>query len=623
MISFFPEPYKDEILYSLIARYHYYIKNNDLKDTLNEVFDTENTIATLEFPAKLYYLENALPKELGFSCEYFINNHTIFPVYEPFLPEKRKVEIQHTMKFEDGKGIKAKIGMIAGSIGKNENLIYCPICAENDINIYGEAYFHRLHQVEGVMVCPEHKCFLKKYNIKQNDVSRIRFIKFCPDNNDLQDINYIEDYKMLKLIDVANGVKYLLENCLVNYNMSKVHDKYIKLLNNKGLITPSGRIRQKKLYEEFVSFYPKELLMQLNSCINFSNEYNWLKVALRSPKRVTHPLRNILIILFLTEDLKNFFTEECSKHRKQQVFPCLNPVCKNYKKLVIKKYSISTDSKTDEKVGTFYCKCGFVYSRKMERDIFKVGRIKEFGEMWETKLKELINEGGYSIRRIALILRCDPKTVVKYADKLGIKHLLNTNMNIQYKDSNRDYKKIDSKKYKIDIKNIIKENPEITRNKIRINLNKQYIWLYKNDRQWFDNNMPKKQSTNGNNNNKHVLWKERDNILLELVKNEYSMLMQLNENKRITKSLLGRRINKLALLEKKLDKLPKTGKFLNNVVETVEDFQIRRVNNICLKLNQQGEILKKWKIIRQSGLRPNYPMKVDKEIDNILKHNII
>ncbi|WLC69975.1 hypothetical protein KTC96_18935 [Clostridium estertheticum] len=188
-------------------------------------------------------------------------------------------------------------------------------------------------------------------------------------------------------------------------------------------------------------------------------------------------------------------------------------------------------------------------------------------------------------------MRCDSKTVVRYADKLGIKHLLNTNMNVAYDVINASSKRVNSEKYKVDIKNIIIENPTIIRKQVRESLNKQYMWLYKNDREWFDNNMPKKQNTNGNNNNNPAPWNDRDNKTLELLINEDNMLITSNDNARITKSLLGRKIGMLGMLEKNLDKLPKTQEYLSEIIESVEEFQIRRVNNICLKTYENGQIL--------------------------------
>lgn len=39
-------------------------------------------------------------------------------------------------------------------------LRYCPACAANDREQYGEAYWHRIHQLIGIQVCPVHRCYL-------------------------------------------------------------------------------------------------------------------------------------------------------------------------------------------------------------------------------------------------------------------------------------------------------------------------------------------------------------------------------------------------------------------------------------------------------------------------------
>ena len=38
MLPFFTNPYPDELMYSAIARYHFYSGNIDFKDTLEEYF---------------------------------------------------------------------------------------------------------------------------------------------------------------------------------------------------------------------------------------------------------------------------------------------------------------------------------------------------------------------------------------------------------------------------------------------------------------------------------------------------------------------------------------------------------------------------------------------------------
>ena len=53
---------------------------------------------------------------------------------------------------------------------------------------------------------------------------------------------------------------------------------------------------------------------------------------------------------------------------------------------------------------------GFIYARKQSTDIFKIGRVKEFGHVWHQKLIELSCE-NISIRAIARELGVDSKTV--------------------------------------------------------------------------------------------------------------------------------------------------------------------------------------------------------------------
>ena len=285
------------------------------------------------------------------------------------------------MKYTDGKGIKTQIGFVAGSICKKEGIMFCPSCVAEDIKKYGEAYFHRVHQVEGVIVCPEHDCILKTYPIKRNEVSRLKYIML--ESSAIKDYKheFVDNPKLDMLKDIAMAVKYLLNTPLNNYDLNWVRKKYRQLLSENGFLTTGGHIRQRELYEAFKAFYPDELLDTLESNIDLANEYNWLKVALREKYRVIHPIRNILLLLFLCHDIKIFFDDKPREPKGYRHFPCLNPACEDYRKLVVTKYTLSYDYKSGKNVITLYCECGFIYSRKENDDIYKLRRIKNFGPL--------------------------------------------------------------------------------------------------------------------------------------------------------------------------------------------------------------------------------------------------
>ena len=52
------------------------------------------------------------------------------------------------------------IGIYQSSSMDARRLRYCPECFDEDIAAYGEPYWHRLHQIPGIAVCPRHGCWL-------------------------------------------------------------------------------------------------------------------------------------------------------------------------------------------------------------------------------------------------------------------------------------------------------------------------------------------------------------------------------------------------------------------------------------------------------------------------------
>jgi hypothetical protein len=86
----------------------------------------------------------------------------------------------------------------------------------------------------------------------------------------------------------------------------------------------------------------------------------------------------------------------------------------------------------------------------------------------------------------------------------------------------------------------------------------------------------------------------------------------MNEVKpvRITKSSIGKRIGNSALIEQHLDKLLKTCELLDLVCESVENFQMWRVNCALRNLRENNEEPKKWRICRLAGINENCSIEV-------------
>ncbi|WP_197570672.1 TnsD family Tn7-like transposition protein [Clostridium botulinum] len=580
MMHFFTDPYKDELIYSAIARYHFYLGNIDYKDTLEELFGKRSIVPSLEIGSNF----DVLAKNLGdkYTSEIIIKDHTIFPFYSPFLPKVRKEELIEEIKHKDGNGIYTKLGMVAGSICKKNGIYYCPCCAEKEINQYGEPYIHREHQLQGVYICPHDETKLKKYPVDKTNSSRIEFIRLDKKLLDYSNITLLDNKHYDKLYKISKDAYYLLQANLENVSKEKLLEKYRNMLYEKGLITLSKRVKQKELYEEFISFYGKEFLELMESSIDNDDEYNWLRVVTRNLKRTVHPIRHLLLINFLEDDIEKFFKDI---NKELQVFgegpwPCLNKIADHYKQNVVNDLKITADYKTRVPVGTFTCKCGFVYSRKgpdkSVEDRFKIGRIKEFGVVWEDKLKGYLEEEKYGLRELARLMQCDPKTIIKFDRLFEINYFKS-----KIKSAEKSKKVISDdveEVYKESILKIIKMNPMVSRTQIREMCKKEYIYLYRSDKNWLFNNLPKK--TKSNNHILKVDWNKRDRKVLTLIKATYKELLDEKIPIRITKSSIGKASGLLSILEKNIDKLTMTEKYLSEITETVEEFQIRRCKRI-------------------------------------------
>lgn len=172
MISYFPSIYPDELLYSQLARY--YAKAGYLAYTFaaEDLFEDRHAKINIRFVNKYTASARAMiTREMP--MEAVIERHTMFPYYVRFSPRQRRQ-----------RALQALVNM-------NENfhnilhvpqqqtkqyLRYCPVCATEDRDKYGETYWHRSHQMTGIHICAEHFCQLQNSNVMISSTCSPTFI---------------------------------------------------------------------------------------------------------------------------------------------------------------------------------------------------------------------------------------------------------------------------------------------------------------------------------------------------------------------------------------------------------------------------------------------------------------
>lgn len=161
MLEYFPDPYPDELLYSAWARFGDQVRYPNRGDINRELFGSKSGHALIEWSCSLGYLVSQLSAGHYHTVDTLINDHTLFPLYTPFLPPERRQRLRDQMISGNGTALSSRLGMLTSHIPPHKWLRFCPACVKSDRERFGETYWHRLHQAPGVEVCSIHTIFLE------------------------------------------------------------------------------------------------------------------------------------------------------------------------------------------------------------------------------------------------------------------------------------------------------------------------------------------------------------------------------------------------------------------------------------------------------------------------------
>ena len=162
MISFLPEIYPDELIYSWFCRYYIHAGCFTHKMALDDILYNRHNTTSKEF---IGHLSSEAKEKIQstYSLEKLILEHTMFPQYARFLPsERKKSALRHLAnEFCDVH----QLFPVLPRMGNDRFLKYCPLCVEEDRQKFGETFWHRVHQIRNLTICPTHNCLLNNSSV--------------------------------------------------------------------------------------------------------------------------------------------------------------------------------------------------------------------------------------------------------------------------------------------------------------------------------------------------------------------------------------------------------------------------------------------------------------------------
>jgi hypothetical protein len=157
MPALFPTLLPEEPLYSAVARYGDMMKFGTRAALHRSVFGVRHVTPSVDLPGLIEaFLSRLLPGH-GYTAAEIIERHTAVPYYAAFLPQARVAPVERMLCTSHGRTAASRLGLARGPIRPLDYLRFCETCVEEDRRAsHGCAYWRRVHQLPGVVVCPTH-----------------------------------------------------------------------------------------------------------------------------------------------------------------------------------------------------------------------------------------------------------------------------------------------------------------------------------------------------------------------------------------------------------------------------------------------------------------------------------
>ncbi len=164
----FPTPYPDELIYSVVARAGVRSAIASSKLLLDEVFGNRKVIATIDLPSHLLAISKLLANTGKYNVPQLIYEHTMFPLYAPFVDESIRLRAMARMEKSSQGSVHLMLGAAASIVKTSDTLRACRLCLVDQEQRYGESYWSRLWFLPSLPHCPKHG-FLGQSSVSYHD----------------------------------------------------------------------------------------------------------------------------------------------------------------------------------------------------------------------------------------------------------------------------------------------------------------------------------------------------------------------------------------------------------------------------------------------------------------------
>jgi hypothetical protein len=301
MLGLFPTLGHDELLYSAVARYATMLGCTTDHQVHTDVFGRRYVVAVPDLPTRLDAFLSRLPGGHGYNVDVLIDRHTTLPFYQPFASPLRIAAVRDLMKGAGGSRVHYALGLIGSAVHRPAHFNFCRACVEDDLSKVGMPTWRRVHQLPGVLRCPDHAAWLLQSTVaRANRRRRGRFAALTSRLVDAGTEIQAPSRAAARMQHIANDVQMLLTSSYSPHEPDALHARLVFALRQTGWARGLKRVRLQALSEAFEASYGSEVLKRLGCGLRGDQDSGtWLARMVHAPRTGHHPVQWLLLLRFI------------------------------------------------------------------------------------------------------------------------------------------------------------------------------------------------------------------------------------------------------------------------------------------------------------------------------------
>lgn len=412
------------------------------------------------------------------SAEVMLFQQTLAPLFLFFLPTYTD-RLKRSMLAGDGAEAHRASQLSLFGCGNSLCLKWCPVCVQQDLRLYGVAYWRRTHQIPGVTACAFHPVLLEKLEL----VRRQRIIaELLPTLIDQPRVAFDAEvqvarfgFKLLQL--VTDGIPHV--DTVLTYRSK---------LSELGFITAHHRVRRKSLMEDFCADIEHYRPGPDTPFPRHPHDYRYLSQLL-DPNTSHHPFRHLLFAYWLFRKPEKMLS---TKHLCAEALQPISLKSPEWEmsteqqclQLLRKQYSLSEIYRLTGK------SCCYLKRLALLNNIpLKLKPKKLTGECQ----KRIIGLAYAGMHRKAISERCG----------IGIgsvEQVISSQPGL-VEHRKRCHWESKRRRCRLEIAKYLKAHPRALRKDCKAQCNAAFFWLYLNDPIWLDSALPEPMKPAGRYSN--------------------------------------------------------------------------------------------------------------------------